>query len=254
MASHQPVDSIVNGRNRCHRDENLLNDGVAGRLLKPGLPFAVRLTYCGRMKLLITLSIALAMFTRVAQAEDGFVELFDGQTFSGWKLATENTNTWRIEDGALVTRGGRCHLFYVGNEKPFKNFELKVDVMTEPNANGGIYFHTEYQAVGWPTKGFESQVNVSHGDYKKTGSLYDLANLGHTPAKDNEWGTQHITVQGSKVTVKINGILVLEYNEPPGAQPGKNFTRKLAEGTFALQAHDPKSVVRFKNIRVKRLD
>lgn len=206
------------------------------------------------MKIPLALSLALSLFTFAARAEDGFVELFDGKTFDGWKTAAENTNTWRIESGALVTRGGRCHLFYVGDEKPFKNFELKVDVMTEPNSNGGIYFHTRYQAVGWPTNGFESQVNVSHGDWKKTGSLYDVANLGNTPAKDNEWWTQDITVQGNKVTVKINHVTVLEYTEPPGAQPGKSFTRKLAEGTFALQAHDPKSVVRFKNIRVKRLD
>lgn len=206
------------------------------------------------MKIPLAISLALSFFTFAARAEDGFVELFDGKTFDGWKMATENTNTWRIEDGALVTRGGRCHLYYVGDEKPFKNFELKADVMTEPNSNGGIYFHTRYQAVGWPTNGFESQVNVSHGDWKKTGSLYDVANLGFTPAKDNEWWTQDITVQGNKVTVKINHVTVLEYTEPPGAQPGKAFTRKLAEGTFALQAHDPKSVVRFKNIRVKRLD
>jgi hypothetical protein len=189
-----------------------------------------------------------------AQNEAGFNSLFDGKTFDGWKMAVENTNTWRIEDGALVTRGGRCHLFYVGDARPFKNFELKADVMTEPNANGGIFFHTKYQATGWPTNGFESQVNVSHGDWKKTGSLYDVANLGTTPAKDNEWWTQTILVQGNKVTMKINDVVVLEYIEPPGAQPGKTFARKLAEGTFALQAHDPKSVVRFKNIRVKRLD
>jgi hypothetical protein len=153
-----------------------------------------------------------------------------------------------------VTHGGRCHLFYVGDEKPFKNFELRVDVMTEPHSNGGIYFHTRYQASGWPTNGFESQVNVSHSDWKKTGSLYDVTNLGNTPARDNEWWTQDIIVQGDKVTVKINDVLVLEYTEPPGALPGKVFTRKLAEGTFALQAHDPKSIVRYKNIRVKRLD
>ncbi len=196
------------------------------------------------------LSVRLA----TAQPEEGFTSLFDGKTFTGWKTAAEHTNTWTIADGAFVTQGDRCHLFYVGDEKPFKDFELKVDVLTEPHANGGIYFHTRYQATGWPTNGFESQVNVSHSDWKKTGSLYDVANLGNTPAKDNEWWTQDITVQGGKVTVKINGVLVLEYTEPPGALPGKVFTRKLAEGTFALQAHDPKSVVRYKNIRVKRLD
>jgi len=208
------------------------------------------------MKHFLAILVAVIALVRPAAAglEPGFVSLFDGKTFAGWQMATENANTWSIEDGALVARGARCHLFYVGDEKPFRNFELMVDVMTATNSNGGIYFHTKYQEKGWPTTGFETQVNVSHSDYKKTGSLYDVVNLGHTPARDNEWWTQHIMVQGNKVTVRINGILVLEYNEPPGAQPGKAFTRKLAEGTFALQAHDPKSVVRYKNIRVKRLD
>jgi len=204
--------------------------------------------------LAVGLGLFCALHAAPTQAEDGFTSLFDGKTFTGWQPATEHSNTWRIEDGAFVTRGERCHLFYVGDEKPFKNFELKAEVMTEHGSNGGIYFHTKYQAEGWPTRGFECQVNVSHSDWKKTGSLYDVVNLGNTPAKDNEWGTQDILVEGNKVTVKINDVVVLEYTEPPGAQPGKNFTRKLSEGTFALQAHDPKSVVRYKNIRVKRLD
>ena len=189
-----------------------------------------------------------------ADSETGFVSIFDGKSFEGWKPAKEHPETWKIEDGALVTHGERCHLFYVGDAKPFKNFELKVDVMTEPNSNGGIYFHTRYQEVEWPKYGFECQVNVSHGDWKKTGSLYDVVNVPSSPAKDNQWWTQHITVQGRKVTVKINDQLLYEYTQPLGAQPGKDFTRVLDEGTFALQAHDPNSVVRYKNIRVKRLD
>jgi hypothetical protein len=198
--------------------------------------------------------VSLAVFrAAAAESEEGFVSLFDGKSFHGWKMATENTNTWKIEDGVLVTRGGRCHLFYVGDEKPFKDFEFKAEVMTEPNSNGGIYFHTKYQASEWPKYGFECQVNVSHSDWKKTGSLYDVVNLASTPAKDNKWWTQQITVQGNKVTVRIDGQIALEYTEPPGAQPGQDFTRKLDQGTFALQAHDPRSVVRFRNIRVKRL-
>ncbi|HLP75836.1 MAG TPA: DUF1080 domain-containing protein, partial [Candidatus Paceibacterota bacterium] len=122
--------------------------------------------------LALLLTVGCLLQSAHARAEDGFVSLFDGKTFAGWKTATENTNTWRIEDGALVTRGNRCHLFYVGDGKPFKDFELKVDVMTEPHSNGGIYFHTKYQETGWPINGFESQVNVSHSDWKKTGSLY----------------------------------------------------------------------------------
>lgn len=198
--------------------------------------------------------ISLLPLAAFAQTEEGFVSLFDGKTFNGWKTATEHTNTWKIEDGAFVTGGDRCHLFYVGDGQPFKNFELKVDVMTAPNSNGGIYFHTKYQDTGWPAAGFECQVNVSHSDWKKTGSLYDVVNLGNSPAKDNEWWTQTITVKDNKVTVKINNIIVLEYTEPPGARAGQGFSRKLDSGTFALQAHDPKSIVHYKNIRVKRLD
>ena len=209
------------------------------------------------MKLLFSLglvTVALCAFSAaVAETDDGFVSLMDGKTFHGWKAATENPDTWKIEDGAFVTRGARNHLFYVGDEKPFKNFELQVEVMTDPVSNGGIYFHTHYQETGWPRGGFECQVNNTHTDWKKTGSLYDVVNLPSTPAVDGKWWVQTIVVQGSTVTVKIDGHVVLQYIEPPGAQPGQDFGRKLDSGTFALQAHDPKSVVRYRNIRVKRL-
>jgi len=206
--------------------------------------------------LLIILALAVLALERpgAAEAEEGFVTIFDGKTLDGWKASTENSSTWKIEDGVLVTRGPRSHLFYVGEEQPFRNFEFKAEVRTEPGSNSGIYFHTKYQENGWPQQGLESQVNVSHSDWKKTGSLYGVADLGHTPVRDNEWWTQHIIVRGNKVTMRINDVIVLEYTEPPGVQAGAGFTRKLAEGTFALQAHDPGSVVRFRNIRVKRLE
>jgi hypothetical protein len=188
------------------------------------------------------------------EVEPGFTSLFDGKTFNGWKPAEVNKETWKIEEGAFVTRGKTCHLFYVGDQAPFKNFDLKVDVKTDHNANGGIYFHTKYQTEGWPRAGFECQVNNTHTDWIRTGSLYGLVNLSASPALDDAWYTQEIIVRGDTVTVLINGARLLQYHEPPGAQPGKDFERKLGEGTFALQAHDPGSVVRYKNIRVKRLD
>ena len=208
---------------------------------------------------LTTLFAAITALTitvplQAADTEEGFKTIFDGKTFNGWKIGDEAAKSWRIEDGALVAQGTRSHIFYVGDEQPFKNFELKVDVMTEPGSNGGIYFHTKYQESGWPQAGFECQVNVSQTDWIKTGSLYGLVNMALTPAQDNKWWTQHIIVKGNKVTVKIDGKTVLEYNEPPGTQPGKDFARKLDSGTFAFQAHDPKSVIRYKNVRVKRLN
>ena len=80
-----------------------------------------------------------------------------------------------------------------------------------------------------------------------------FANIGVAVPQDNVWWTQEISVQGNVVTVSIDGKKVVEYDEPPGAVAGKDFERKLGSGTFALQAHDPKSVVHYRNIRVKRL-
>jgi hypothetical protein len=215
---------------------------------------------CGLMKrILLYALVSAALVTATvpllaSDVEPGFTPLCDGKTFDGWKPAEVNKDTWKIEEGAFVTRGKTCHLFYVGDEKPFKNFHLKVDVKTEPKSNGGIYFHTKYQPSGWPKGGFECQVNNTHSDWIKTGSLYGLVNIAAAPSRDGEWWTQEIIVQGNSVTVLIDGKKLLQYNEPPGAQPGRDFERKLGEGTFALQAHDPGSVVRYKNIRVKRLD
>lgn len=206
------------------------------------------------MKQVISTFLCVALLPLFALAgEEGFVSLFDGQTFTGWKVSEENPDSFVIEDGSFVTRGPRAHLFYAGGLEPFRNFELKVDVMVEHNSNGGIYFHTEYQKEGWPKAGFETQVNVSHKDWRKTGSVYGVASVGFTPVQDNVWWTQHIIVNGKQVIVKINGTIVVEYNEPVGAQAGEHFTRVLGEGTFALQCHDPDSVVHYRNIRVKVL-
>jgi hypothetical protein len=178
----------------------------------------------------------------------------DGKTFAGWKISEENPSTWKIEDGAFVAQGPRSHLFYEGDGKPFKNFHLKVEVMTQPGSNGGIYFHTKYQPSGWPGAGFETQVNNTHTDPIKTGSLYGLVNIHRGSAEDKKWWTQEIIVKGNSVTMIIDGKILFQYNEPPGATAGKDFGRKINEGTFALQGHDPKSIVCYKNIRAKRLD
>lgn len=187
------------------------------------------------------------------EKEEGFVQLFDGKSLNGWKI-NENPKSWTVKDGEIIGKGERSHLFYTGDDKPFKNFELRVDVKTEANSNGGIYFHTKYQDEGWPKYGFEAQVNNSHGDYKRTGSLYDVVNVVETHVPDNQWYTETVVVKGNKIIIKINDKALFEYAEPKDLKPGEQFTRKIDQGTFALQAHDPGSTVHFKNIRVKRLD
>ena len=186
--------------------------------------------------------------------EKGFISLFDGESLEGWKKAEENPDAWHVEDGKLVCDGERCHLFYNGENAPFKNFHFKAEVMTTPGSNAGIYFHTQYQPTGWPKKGFECQVNVSHKDPKKSSSLYAVDNVADPGVKDNEWYTQEIIVKGNHVVLKINGKTMVDYTQADDAKPAdKNFERLLGEGTFALQAHDPKSKVYFRNLRVKKL-
>ncbi len=201
---------------------------------------------------LLVLTLSLQSFA--GDKEKGFVRLDTGKDFSGWKI-NESKDSWSIEDGAFKAKGPRSHLFYVGDDKPFVNFELKVDVLTKKNSNGGIYFHTKYQDQGWPKYGFEAQVNNSYNrDPRKTGSLYSVKDVLEAPAKDDKWFTEHIIVKGKHVVIKVDGKTVVDYTEPADAKAGKDFTRVVGKGTFALQAHDPGSTVYFRNIRVKRLD
>jgi hypothetical protein len=200
--------------------------------------------------------VSLTQFNWAADSkEEGFVQLFDGKSLNGWKI-NENPESWKLKDGEIVANGNRSHLFYVGdgNVKPFVNFELRVDVMTEPGANGGIYFHTKYQDQGWPKYGFEAQVNNSQGDPKRTGSLYGVVDVLDKNVPDNKWYTETIIVKGKHITIKIDDKVVVDYEEPADKKAGEDFTRKIEEGTFAFQAHDPGSTIHYKNVRVKRLD
>ncbi len=187
--------------------------------------------------------------------EEGFTALFDGQSLKGWKTAEENPDSFTVKDGTIMVRGERSHLFYDGDLAPFKNFHFKAEVMTTPGSNSGIYFHTQYQPNGWPKYGYECQVNVTHGDPKRTSSLYDVENVANPPVKDNQWYTQEIIVKGRNIKLIVNGETLVDYTEPENKAAASNdFERRLAKGTFALQAHDPKSVAYFRNLRVNKLE
>jgi hypothetical protein len=241
------------------------------------------------MKFLATAAIILTVTCSdfaadTLQPGEGFVSLFDGKTLNGWKVG-ENAGLFQVRHGMIVmecpaTIQSPAHLFYVGevNHHDFKNFDLKVDVMTFPKANSGIYFHTKYQESGWPNSGIECQVNNSHVDWRRTGSLWALKNLSwgaETPPKDNKenvtflpkppvtddvWYTQEVVYQDGLVVVKLNGKVMFEYRVPHADVKHKipnNTGTWLPRGTFALQGHPPMpgqiSKVCFKNIRVKIL-
>jgi hypothetical protein len=92
-------------------------------------------------------------------------------------------------------------------------------------------------------------VNQTQKDPVKTGSLYNVVKNYVAPAKDDEWWTYEIIVKGKDIETKVNGKTVVNYVEPDGV----TGPRKLSSGTIALQAHDPKSVVMYKNLMIKPL-
>jgi hypothetical protein len=200
--------------------------------------------------------LVLVLAGSATRADDGagFVALFDGKSLEGWKVA-ENPDSVVVEGGALLTRGPPAHPIDVGpvHDHDFRNFELKLSVMTEKGANSGVYFHTAYQDAGWPDKGYEAQVNNSHEDWRRTGSLYAVEDVRETPVRDGEWWEYDITVQGRRIVLKVNGQTTVDYTEPEGFVREDMPGRVLSHGTFALQCHDPGSVVRFRNIRVRPL-
>ena len=209
-------------------------------------------------KIIFLIPVSLFLLSFIGDkptGQDGWISLFDGKSLKDWKVG-KNASTFSVDSGMIIVNGPTAHLFYVGDvhDHDFKNFEFKAQVMTTPGSNSGIYFHTVYQEASWPEKGFEVQVNNSHTDWKRTGSLYDVQDIKEVYVKDYEWFTEYIKVEGKHVIVKINDKQVVDYTEPENTKaPDNHSGRVISSGTFALQGHDPNSKVYFKDIMVKPL-
>lgn len=199
------------------------------------------LTCCSALLLLVALQ-----GLKHENLADEWISLFDGKSLKDWKV-NENPATFTVADGAIVAHGDRSHLFYMGPvmDHNFKNFEFKVKVMTTLGSNSGIYIHTAFLAEGFPSKGYEIQVNNSHTDWRRTGSVYGVQDIKVPPAKDDVWFTVTIIVNKNRIVVKINDQTINDFTAGEGS--------KLSSGTFAFQGHDPGSKVFYKDIMVKPL-
>jgi pterin-4a-carbinolamine dehydratase len=174
-----------------------------------------------------------------------WVELLNGRDLTGWK-ASENPNSFQVKDGELRIEGPRGHLFYegpVGNHN-FTNFEVKALIKTQEGANSGLFICTAFQETGWPSQGYEIQVNNSHTDWRRTASLYGVVDTAEKLVHDEEWFELDVKVEGNHVTTKINGRTVVDYKEPADK-------KRIQPGTIAIQAHDPKSKIAYKSVQVK---
>jgi hypothetical protein len=198
----------------------------------------------------------------MAAGPEEWTELFDGHSLNGWR-PSENKNSWKVINGMLAANGPRSHLFYVGgvHGADFRNFELEVELITKPQCNSGIYFHTAYQETGFPEKGFEIQINntaLGDGGYlerKKTGSLYGLRNMYKQLVPDEKPFRINAAVRGKNVQIRLNGQLLVDYVEPtpPVIPQGGEKQRFLDHGTFALQCHNDGSKAFYRSVRVRPL-
>ena len=182
----------------------------------------------------------------------GWITLFDGDTLDGWK-AVGGPRAFQVSSGAIRGRREKGLLYFEGDSPEagkFRDFEFHAQVRTKNAINGGIFFHKDLAEESHAGSGIEAQVANQNRDRRKTGSLYQLADINEIIVSDGEWFDYGIRSQGEQVTISINGEVVNEWTRPA------NFDRNH-EGHFALQSNpsgpnDPGEIF-FRDIRVRRL-
>jgi hypothetical protein len=189
---------------------------------------------------LAAMAILPACADEKKQENNGFVQLFNGKDLTGWKTHPDDKAAWAVEDGLLVGRGPKGHLF--SERGDYENFVYRVEAMINDHGNSGQYFRTKF-GKSFP-RGYEAQINSTHGDPVRTGSLYNFVKVLDQLHKPDEWFTQEVIAVGNYITILVNGKQTVEFVDK------KNTYMK---GHFALQQHDPGTVVKFRKIEVLEL-
>lgn len=180
-----------------------------------------------------------------------WTSLFDGETLGGWemiKLQPQNDSSWAVEDGAIVGRGEASMLF--SPEGDYKNFRFRAEISINDGGNSGMYFRSEKGPTF--TGGYECQINSTHGDPIKTGSIYTRVHVYEQLVPPDTWFTQEVEVVDKEyrgqvvtsITVKVNDTVLYELLD---------YDRQYESGYFAFQGHDPGSVVKIRKVEVMEL-
>lgn len=176
------------------------------------------------------------------KAEQGWVQLFNGKDLTGWKTHPADKAKWEVKDGLLIGSGPVGHLF--SERGDYENFHYRVEAMINDKGNSGQYFRTRFEK-SFP-RGYEAQINSTHRDPVKTGSLYGFKDciIHEKLHKPDEWFTQEVIARGNHIIIKVNGKVTVDY-----VDRHNTYTK----GHFALQQHDPGTVVKFRKVEVKEL-
>lgn len=177
--------------------------------------------------------------------ETGWVSLFDGKTLDGWEKVGNEKSVWEVTDGAISGSGPASML--VCSKAAYKNFRYRAEIKINDGGNSGLYFRTTPKP-GF-TDGYEAQIDSTHIDPIRTGSLYGFCHVYKQHVKPDTWFTYDLEVRdgvwrGRKMTrikITVDGNELYEYMD---------FAMTFKEGHFAFQQHDPGSRVNIRKVEV----
>ena len=171
--------------------------------------------------------------------ETGWVQLFNGKNLNGWVVHPEDKARWSVKDGSIVGEGPVGHLYTERGD--FENFRFRIEAMISDGGNSGQYFRSEI-ARGFPPAHYEAQINATHGDPVRTGSLYGIVSVLEQKHKPDEWFTQEVIADGDHIIIKVNGEMTVDTHDA-----------KYSKGHFGIQQHNEGSVVHVRKAEVKEL-
>lgn len=200
-------------------------------------------------------SLAVLVFSFAASSRaraDEWVSLFDGKTMSGWtmvELGEKGSSNWEVKDGSLVGTGKASMLY--SPKGHYKNFRFRAEIKINDHGNSGMYFRCPAPEATF-SKGYEAQINSTHGDPIKTGSIYTFVHVYKKLVPPDTWFTQEVEVVDKNyrgtvmphIRVWVNGDLLYEFLD---------HTKAFQQGHFAFQQHDPGSKVEIRKVEVKEL-
>jgi hypothetical protein len=172
--------------------------------------------------------------------DDKWTQLFNGKNLDGWKTHPADKARWSVKDGMLVGEGPAGHLF--SERDDYENFVYRIEAKISDKGNSGQYFRATF-AKAFPP-GYEAQINSTHGDPVRTGSLYNFVKITDMLVPPDVWFSQEVTAVGNHIIIKVNDKVTVNYID------AKNTHMK---GHFAIQQHNEGSVVTIKKIEVIEL-
>jgi hypothetical protein len=177
-----------------------------------------------------------------AQEKTEWVQLFNGKDLDGWHTHPKNPGNWSVIDGCIVGKGkDTSHLFTVKDD--YENFRYKFTAKISDKGNSGQYFRTKF-GTGFP-QGYEAQINSTHSDPVRTGSLYNFVRITDRLVEPDTWFTQEVIAEGPHIQILVDGKKVVDYVDE------KNTYKK---GAFAIQQHPPISGGPDSEITVKKVE